>query len=61
MTTMMPSVAKDPKDWSIEERFYVMTHRFDWITLCYDHYEQELKNKKLLDFLESKNKKQILC
>ena len=51
---MMPAVTKHPKDWTLEERYWVITHRYEWIQMCLDQYEEEQKNKKLLDFIKSK-------
>ena len=51
---MMPDVTKHPKDWTLEERYWVITHRYEWIQMCLDQYEEEQKNKKLLDFIKSK-------
>jgi hypothetical protein len=51
---MMPDVTKCPTEWTPEERFYVITHRYEWIQLCLDYYEEEQQNRKLLKFLESK-------
>ena len=51
---MMPAVTKDPREWTLDERYYVITHRSEWIQMCLDHYEEEKKNKKLLDFIKSK-------
>ena len=50
----MPDVTKDPTEWTVDERFYVILHRYEWIQMCLDYYEEELKNKKLLDFIKSK-------
>jgi hypothetical protein len=54
MVKMMPDVTKCPTEWTPEERFYVIMHRYEWIQLCLDYYEEEQQNKKLLKFLESK-------
>lgn len=51
---MMPAVTKHPKDWTPEERWWVILHRYEWIQMCLDQYEEEQKNKKLLDFIKSK-------
>lgn len=51
---MMPAVTKDPREWTLEERWTVITNRLQWIQLCLDYYEEEQKNKRFLDFVEGK-------
>ncbi len=50
----MPVVTKDPREWTSEERYWVITHRYEWIQCCLDYFEEEKKNRKLLEFVESK-------
>ncbi len=54
MAKMMPVVTKDPREWTSEERYWVITHRYEWIQCCLDYFEEEKKNRKLLEFVESK-------
>ncbi len=51
---MMPAVTKDPREWTSEERWWVLTNKFEWIQQCLDYYEEEKKNLKLLEFVKGK-------
>lgn len=51
---MLPNVTKDPRDWTAKERYYVITHRHEWIQRCLDYWEEEKQRKKFLDFINAK-------
>ena len=55
MARMMHVVInKDPREWTKEERMFVMLNRYEYIEECLKYYEREKENRKLLNFLESK-------
>lgn len=51
---MRDVIDKDPKDWTKEERLFVLLNKYEYIQSCMDIHDQEINDKKLLKFLESK-------
>ena len=53
MEKMMPAVTKPVYEWTAEERMSVMLNRYEWIQKCLDHFEEDKKNRQLLNFIKS--------
>lgn len=51
---MRDVIDKDPRDWTKEERLFVLLNRHEYIQSCMDIHDQEINDKKILKFLESK-------
>jgi len=47
-------INKDPREWTSEERWFVITNKYAYIAECLKIFEEEKANRKLLKFLESK-------
>jgi hypothetical protein len=56
MVKMMPAVTKPVYEWTAEERMSVMLNRYEWIQKCLDYFEEDKKNRMLLNFIKSEEK-----
>jgi hypothetical protein len=50
-------IEKSPKDWTKEERMFVILNRTAYTLECMRICDQEIADRKLLKFVKSKDKK----
>jgi hypothetical protein len=51
---MQDVINKSPLEWTKEQRMFVFLNRYAYIEECMKIHDQEVKDRKLLKFLESK-------
>ena len=55
MLEALPHIEKPPQEWTVDERWAVICNRYEWIQRCLEHYEEEMKLKRFVDFCTKKS------
>ena len=50
MLEALPHIEKPPQEWTADERWAVISNRYEWIQRCLDYYEEEMKLKRFIEF-----------